>query len=326
MPSSRTNRKFEEWQRALRRGQEKKTRGSKDPIGRAKLVACIQSPEPVKFHLQLADVQSALLPLPDYLVSTTTPALELPAEPLPAEPEPHHSFLKSFPAEIRNMIYTYAVDFPDVRTLSKALDKQICRPGSTPFTLCEDCYVPHWKIELHTPTILLLCKQITREAITVLRLSSFVFDRMPPWLMGHSLPLPITDLITRKTLQNLRFAEIRLSLADGRGVNSGSLWVQVLKPLFQAWSEKHSLVRLKVMIKVHSVNWRDRYYPELGDYERLINMIDTFEFNHSTKPQLVEYEHWVVDFDHAYSTEHRNPQIRKYPDPNIWAGNITEFL
>ncbi|KAJ2967502.1 hypothetical protein NUW58_g10435 [Xylaria curta] len=154
--------------------------------------------------------------------------------------------------------------------------------------------------------MLLLCKQITREALTLLRLCPFVIDRIPPWIMGNSRPLPLTCLISKNTLQNLRFVEIKLSLGDGDGFFSGRVWFRVLEDVLRAWSGENSLIRLKIMIKVSNIDTDRIWVFELKNYAAIVNMIDDFAFKHGSKPDLVQYEHWVLDCDYAYKCGFRN--------------------
>ncbi|KAI0159611.1 hypothetical protein GGR57DRAFT_520877 [Xylariaceae sp. FL1272] len=225
------------------------------------------------------------------------------------------SFL-SLPPEVRNMIYKMAMRYPTIRELSQAHYAQRVR----------DDNVHSFTPRFYTPAILLLCKQITREAMSVLVLRPFVIDRLPPWIMGNSSPQPITDIIGKETLQSIRFAEIRLTFGDARGARSGKLWFSVLSNLLKAWSEKNSLVRLHVVIKIHYPNLLNMWTVEFYDYVRVSKAIEEFAFRHGAKPDMLDYEHWIVDGRWAFRGTGKNRQIRTHPDPNIWPGDITEWL
>ncbi|KAH9828924.1 hypothetical protein Tdes44962_MAKER02353 [Teratosphaeria destructans] len=102
--------------------------------------------------------------------------------------------LLSLPAELRNIIYRSAADWSDVtpaldRTLAKWTDKS----GSPP-------YPPR-----STPTILLLNKQITSEALAVLREEPLVIVYPADHTLAKQQHVPnVLKLITRRTLRHVR--------------------------------------------------------------------------------------------------------------------------
>ncbi|KAI0431003.1 hypothetical protein F5Y09DRAFT_355341 [Xylaria sp. FL1042] len=305
-----------DWATMQRRGRQRIDKASRDPIARAKLLADIPPPRPVLLRPQHDEIRPALSCLPAYCnpISALTCSLT---------PNSHgFSFLGSFPAEVRNAIYQYAIDYPTCRELFDAYYEQVdsLRARNSNVRSCS------FTIDLSTPTILLLCKQITRESLSVLRLRPFVIDRIPPWIMGNAKPLPLTYLISKTTLQNVRFVEIKLSLGDGQRYFSGRVWFQVLEDVLRAWSGKNSLIRLKVMIKVSNIGMDRLWDYELRNYSEIVKMIDYFAFKHGSKPDLVQYEHWVIDCNYAYKCGFRNPLIRKHPDPYIWQGSVMEWI
>ncbi|KAI0457506.1 hypothetical protein F5B21DRAFT_80836 [Xylaria acuta] len=307
---------YVDWATMQRRGRERIHKASKDPAARAKLLADIPPPNPVMFRPQFHEVQPALSSLPSYCSPTTASSSP------PLNKDPGYSFLGSFPAETRNAIYQYAINYPTCRELFDAYYDQVekFRVHTINGISCG------FSASLHTPTILLLCKQITREALTVLRLRPFVIDRIPPWIMGNAKPLPLTHLISKGTLQNIRFVEIKLSLGDCENYSSGRVWFQVLDDVLRAWSGKNSLLRLKVMIKVSNIDIDGLWDFELRYYAEIMKMIDCFTFKYGSRPDLVQYEHWVLDCDYAYRCGFRNPLIRKHPDPHIWQGSVMEWI
>ncbi|KAI0186201.1 hypothetical protein EV127DRAFT_439598 [Xylaria flabelliformis] len=273
-------------------------------------------PNPLIFRPPPREVLSTLSSLPSYCAPAATPSRPLLSK------EPGYSFLGSLPAETRNAIYQYAVNYPTCREIFDAYYDQLdkFRVRNMSGVLCD------FSVGFHTPTILLLCKQITREALAVLRLRPFVIDRIPPWIMGNAKPLPLTYLIGKSTLQNVRFVEIKLSLGDCENYSSGRVWFQVLEDILKAWSGKNSLLRLKVMIKVSNIDIDGLWDFELRYYAEIVKMIDYFTFKHGSRPDLVQYEHWVLDCDYAYRCGFRNPLIRKHPDPHIWQGSVMEWI
>ncbi|TRX98738.1 hypothetical protein FHL15_000080 [Xylaria flabelliformis] len=337
---------FVDWTTMQRRGRERIHKASKDPVARAKLIADMPPPNPLIFQPPLQEFLSTLSSLPSYCAPTATPSRQL----LSTYKEPGYSFLGSLPAETRNAIYQYAVNYPTCREIFDAYYDQLekFKVRNMNGVLCG------FSVGFHTPTILLLCKQITREALAVLRLRPFVIDRIPPWIMGNAKPLPLTYLISKNTLQNVRFVEIKLSLGDCENYSSGRVWFQVLEDVLKAWSGKNSLLRLKVMIKVSNIDidglwdFELRYYAEIVKMASLLTplplpvadrflygvgplifdyrQIDYFTFKHGSRPDLVQYEHWVLDCDYAYRCGFRNPLIRKHPDPHIWQGSVMEWI
>ncbi|KAI1738763.1 hypothetical protein F4680DRAFT_459573 [Xylaria scruposa] len=307
---------FIDWATMQRRGRERIHKASKDPIARAKLIADIPPPKPLMLRPQPEDVLSTLSSLPPYCAPATAPSCRSLGR------ESGYSFLGSLPAETRNAIYHYAVNYPTCRQVFDAYYDQLDK-----FNVRNVNGVScGFSVGLHTPTILLLCKQITREALAILRLRPLVIDRIPPWIMGNSKPLPLTCLISKSTLQNVRFVEIKLSLGDCENYSSGRVWFQVLEDVLKAWSGKNSLLRLKVMIKVSNIDIDGLWDFELGYYAEIVKMIDYFAFKHGSRPDLVQYEHWVLDCDYAYRCGFRNPLIRKHPDPHIWQGSVMEWI
>ncbi|XXG98420.1 hypothetical protein Hte_004743 [Hypoxylon texense] len=317
MAGPESRRKLAEWRVIQHRGRNKILRASRDPVARAKLRAEIPSPMSGLLRISEADRVSAISTFPAFL-----------SEPLPAPSLCRHSFL-SFPPEIRNAIYRYSVRYPTCRSLydyyydqkEKAKAKIELRPRSVNTKVSR-----HSKVPLRTPTILLLCKQITREALSFLYCQVFVIDRIPPWLMGNSAPLPLTDFVSRPTLQSLRFVEIKISLGESINVGSGGIWLGLLNGVLDAWSERNALVRLHIVFKLSNVTRPNMWFYELEDFEKLVEKLSYFEFKYGSKPGLIRWEHWVLDFEYAYKVGYRNPIIRIHPDPYIWQGSVIEWV
>ncbi|KAJ3559392.1 hypothetical protein NPX13_g9537 [Xylaria arbuscula] len=263
MRDVQAHRSYDGWKTMQRRGRQRIEKAFKDPIARAKLLAEIPSPRPVLLQPQHNEYQQAVGCLPPYCAPATTKFY-------PSTEAIHRfSFLGSFPAEIRNIIYQYAIDYPTCRQLSDAYYKQVesfeARNGDSP--------TGSFAISHFTPTVLLLCKQVTRESLSLLRLRPFVIDRIPPWVMGHPRPLPLTYLISKHTLQNLRFVEIKLSFGDTERYSSGRVWFWVLEDILRAWSGKNSLIRLRIMVKVNNIDVDAVWDIELRNYKELMKMV-----------------------------------------------------
>ncbi|KAI1095751.1 hypothetical protein F5B19DRAFT_265475 [Rostrohypoxylon terebratum] len=320
MAKDDSRKKLDEWRTIQHRGRHKVLKASKDPVARAKFIAELPSPRSVILHISEADRVSALASLPP--LNFSSPAID---------PEPRrnfhrfhqpHTFLTSFPPEIRNIIYSYAIDYPSCRRLYDSYYDQREKATRSRSTNSKHSHSPF----LRTPTILLLCKQITREALSLLYLQPFIIDRIPPWVMGDPSPLSLLNFIGKRTLQNLRFVQIKIPLGENAYVRSGKVWLEVLQDVINAWSEKHSLVRLQIMFKISNVNTRNLWSYELEDYEKLLEKFNYFEFRHALRPGLIRWEHWVIDLGYAYKVGFRNPIVRVHPDPYIWQGSVIEWL
>ncbi|KAI1435662.1 hypothetical protein GGR50DRAFT_693896 [Xylaria sp. CBS 124048] len=304
------------WSLTLRQGRCLIQQASQDAVIQEALYSIISPPGTITFTPPRDDIRLALKSLPAYCNPTATSIR------CASQTETHGlSFLGNFPPEIRNAIYKYTAVYPRARKLFDAYYSQYNRfkirnPDGKP---------SDFAIKFYTPNILLLNKQITREAMTVLRSGPLVIDRVPPWIMGHRSPLPFTDFMSECTLQSLQFVEIKLSLGDGRGGTSGGVWLQILEPFLRVWSEKNSLVRLKVMIKVNNVanGVSDK---ELRNYELIVRKVDQFAFKHGAKHNTVQFEQWVVDRHYAFNHGPGGLEIRKYPDPYIWQGSVLEWV
>jgi hypothetical protein len=148
-----------------------------------------------------------------------------------------HSFLSSFPAEIRLEIYNFACHWPDFRPVCASFNREI-----------EEYYAarsagivkrfPIWRGRVQTPTILLLCRQITKECRPIFDSRFLVIDRLPPG--------SLTGLVTRATLQAVKHLDIRFTVGDGSGIE----WVKIIRELVQILLEKNSLKELHIKLCV----------------------------------------------------------------------------
>lgn len=127
------------------------------------------------------------------------------------DPTPPATFpFLHLPPELRLLIYHHALSYPPSHTLYRRF-----RISST--------------ITLTTPTLLLLCRQITHEALPVLHATPFVLDALPPFVLDRPRPLSLLEFISPRTLQAMR-GEIELRLPLGRGkLGSGWAWGPVVE-------------------------------------------------------------------------------------------------
>ena len=260
MASLKSYQDLAEWRRTQRLGRKRIAKANSDPVAWVAFLEETLRPlsPPIASAPRATDDSSTDPPKnpclsPAFLFPTDAD----PERERPARQRPGYSFL-DFPPEIRHMIYHYAVDYPSCRSLFSAYYLQR-RDG--------------FEIRHHTPTVLLLCKEVTREALTVLRTRPFVIDRIPPWLYGHRQPLPITWFISRETLQNIRLFEFKVTLGEG-SCGSTNIWHRVLRYVFELWAERNSVARLRVMFKLCNLDFDDMWRCwELEEYEKLVDRV-----------------------------------------------------
>lgn len=274
-----SKKKMLDWQRTQRLGRRRIAKAAKDPAARSILrqeaLLPISSLGPPTLNSSRTDANAGEntvpVPLPPFLSGSADPDS-------PAVTGQNDNSFFAFPPEVRNTIYQYAVEYPTCRALFDTYYRQKEKRARR--------NTRGIKTKLHTPTILLLCKPITLEALTILRSQPFVIDNIPPWVYGHRLPLPITDFISARTLQNIAFFEFKLTLGEG-SCGSGDVWCRVLKPVFDAWAQRNSVGHLRVMFKLSNLGLESVWYYELRDYERLVDNVRLPPLPPRSTPQLV---------------------------------------
>lgn len=156
---------------------------------------------------------------------------QLLTKPDPTTPPYTWTFLH-LPPELRLLIYHHALFYPPAHTLFRRF-----RLTST--------------VTLTTPTLLLLCRQITQEALPVLHATPFALDALPPFVLGRPRPLSLLDFLPPRTLQAMR-GEIELRLPLGRGKHgSGWAWGPVVEEVLGVLrgGNRCRAVRLVVTVK-----------------------------------------------------------------------------
>lgn len=181
------------------------------------------------------------------------------------------------PKELRNIIYAHALAYPsfDRDYHNHTLD------GANEDDSTEDLS-PRWsRLKLTTPTILLLNRQITSEALSVLHNAPLVIDVPPPGRLGNSLHLKcieITDIISYRTLQavpnvllvmDLNFQAVNPSKAD-----NVSTWSLVVETLLDIWSFRNCLERLTVKVDYIPLSTRaGRSFAEAGHHHIVVELL-----------------------------------------------------
>ncbi|KAI0171753.1 hypothetical protein GGR52DRAFT_437877 [Hypoxylon sp. FL1284] len=320
MAGPESKQKLAEWGVVQDRGRKRIEKAFTDPATLYQLRIDIPPPAAVLFPGSTDDRRAAGSNLPEFL------------SPSPSQPTlvRRHSFL-SFPPEIRNEIYRCAVHYPSSRHLHDAYYNQneelAAKYRRRPKTSNRSKQPPETPFRLRTPTILLLCKRVTREALGFLYSSRiFIVDQLPPWLAGGAAPLPLTSLVGRATLQNLRLVQLKIPLGESENISSGAVWLRLVAGLLDVWAQRNALVRLHVVFKLSNVERPNMWSDELEDFEKLVQKLSDFEFRHGARLGMIRWEYWVIDFQCAYRVGWRNPLIRMHPDPYIWQPSLLEWV
>lgn len=272
--SEHTLKQYRSWQNTLRRGREtvaiclKNREGRVDPLGE---YADLQAPS--------ASSAEAASQLPDFLLrippahSGGSTASRSHRYALRSTTRSRRSFL-SFPAEVRNMIYQLCVHYPSCSELFDAFyaqkeKQEMDKKGKGKQSLDTISNPREATIRLRTPTILILCKQVTREVLPILHERVFVVDRVPPWVMGHEFPLLFTDFISSRTLQSIRHIDLRITLGEGH-LGCGKVWLKLVGDLLRSLKD-HSLVQFNVTFRMKRVDAYDVWYWDLLSYQDIMS-------------------------------------------------------
>ncbi|KAH8884824.1 hypothetical protein GQ53DRAFT_379670 [Thozetella sp. PMI_491] len=270
-----------------------------------------------------------------------TPLIVKPAS--TSESEPHqrtypYSFL-DFPAEIRNQIYDSLAVYPTSAALyssyNRAIDEFYSRRRrgyQEPFPKCPapTC-----------PAVLLLCRQITAECLPILKSCPFIVDNLPPWIPGQNRPMLVSNFISKQTIQNLKFIELRIALGKGT-MGSGWAWKTIAMDVFTLLQRMNQFVGLRVVVSIFQDQSPHVLAEELQVALDLHSTLNELR-NHNPKiwrPGKVDEEYWVVrektatqvlfrvweDTGHLDVLIAENPKTRRYPDPVIWTSSIMDFI
>lgn len=274
--------------------------------------------------------------------------------PVMASNDHHHvplSFL-NLPGEIRNMVYDFAVHWPTSTQLYAPYNRRIdshyaakrnradTDTDADAVTAGKDAEFPTYNGALQTPTILLLCRQVTYECLPILRSRRLVIDRLPPWLPGARRPMRVSEFIGRRTLQSARNIEIRAPLGQGV-LGSGWVWNGIVAELLCILTEANSFDNLRMVMCIFnpgSASMRDVEAKHLAKIQACIEVLRT----HNPRfwaPGKIEEIYWTVigqkqnqarrtqaGEDTSSSPNTDAQEIRAYPDEIIWPGSILEFV
>ncbi len=202
-----------------------------------------------------------------------------------------------FPAEIRNMVYAAALRAPDCHALYRRYDRQLSAYYQRKAEAETETEPPcRFDGRLATPTVLLLCRAITRECLPFLKERVFVVDRIPPWPRGDMAPPKISRFLGRTTFQNLRYIDIRLSLGEG-SLGSGWVWGPLVDDLLDILGEWNSFDCLRILFRYHDVTQHNVWHEESKIYRNLVEKVGTqsrINSSRSRAPLLTNNPHVAV--------------------------------
>ncbi|PGH33714.1 hypothetical protein GX50_03452 [[Emmonsia] crescens] len=182
------------------------------------------------------------------------------------------SFL-DLPPEIRHEIYTLALSWPNLRVPFARLRHECEQneaawftPSSLSMGLGNICnhsctlappYIP--ESDYTTPTIFLLNRQITYEALPVLHAQELVIDQPPPYSMALGRPVDITMFISEAALQRARRVVLKIDIA-----NLASRWARTVDTLLDVWCVDNRLEELRIIVSGGLVGGRTNIIGEEG--------------------------------------------------------------
>jgi hypothetical protein len=158
---------------------------------------------------------------------------------------------------------------------------------------------PAWQGCLKAPTILLLCKQITRECLPILESRFLVIDRMPPWPKDALQPVPLAEFIGKGTLQSVKRLELRLTLGQGKQ-GSGWYWVKIMDEVLDILLEKNSYKELRIILCVASLRDWDKWREETCYLRRIRCKVSTVELPHIRPLALLLLSGFAIWWNNTY--------------------------
>lgn len=106
---------------------------------------------------------------------------------------------------------------------------------------------PEKKKKWSTPSILLVDKQISAEALDILYAKPLIFDSKAPSKPWSTAVKDIRTYISKKTLQRLRFAIVKINLnCTEDKFGAASWWMKNVNILLKVWYEKNKMEQLTI--------------------------------------------------------------------------------
>jgi hypothetical protein len=157
---------------------------------------------------------------------------------------PKSPFL-ALPLEIRNEIYDYALDWPDLSGSSEHTQsgKRLHKKGITKAPA--SWLVPIPAQQMTTPSILLVNRQLTVEALAVLHNKPLVISKPPPYPPQLRAAVDITAFISETALQQVPRIVLQMDLRyiPDQPADHARAWLKTVETL---WCIRNPLGRFEV--------------------------------------------------------------------------------
>ena len=157
------------------------------------------------------------------------------------------SSILALPLEIRNAVYFHAISWPDLSTLfQKAHAEYLDTYEAYITTRVPKCTISRDRsTKLVTPTVLLLNRQITSEALVVLQKKILTIPSPPPCPFQLAQPTDITEFIGEGVLKNVRLVTLRLNFKD----HAPRDWMKTVENLLDVWCQENNLQSLHICVE-----------------------------------------------------------------------------
>ncbi|KAF6783007.1 hypothetical protein CMUS01_16332 [Colletotrichum musicola] len=179
---------------------------------------------------------------------------------------PLQNSLLELPVEIRQRIYFFALSWPALDKAFAAASRvceELAPDPSTAFSkhpLPPKCTISLGYVRPHcfvTPGCLLLCRQITAEALPILLAQPLRIAKLPPRAPMLGGPMELAAFISERLLQRVQNVTLEIDLTrDAEG------WRRALDALLDIWAEDNKLVHLSVIVDVEPEAHSPAYYRE----------------------------------------------------------------
>ena len=142
------------------------------------------------------------------------------------------SFL-DLPGEIRAIIYSYSLNPNEYVSGYREVEDQLA--AHTDRSRGPSCTYPYLHVKLYTPSILLVNRQISNEALYTLHKIPLNLEA-PPSTTFPMCQIDITEFVGKPLLQQIHYAVLRLDFANK----------EFVLRILSIWTEKNNLRRLDV--------------------------------------------------------------------------------
>ncbi|KAK4163179.1 hypothetical protein QBC43DRAFT_355224 [Cladorrhinum sp. PSN259] len=249
----------------------------------------------------------------------------------------------SLPNELRNVVYSYLARYPTCQELYAGYNREVDRYYARK-RLNPDSVKPFPdRVILETPTILLLCKEITEVVLPMFKAATFVVDQLPPWQPNAGRPMKLTHFISERTLQGLQKLEVYVPLGVGN-FGGGWVWRPFLRDdIISILLRANALRFLGVSFSMHNHRLQFMFNIEnrhLNDMELdLLNLINRNPRRLVNLAERLKVGSWTIKRNRAVpgirDPSNRNLRPSFFPVVNDWVedtdklfagGGMLEFL